>query len=198
MRTAAVAVLAALALTAAGCAAGPSTSGAGIWVAVPTPTPSPSPVVVPAPAVGPGIPAYDPRRDAAADIEAALAAAHGDGRPVLLVFGANWCPACRDLHADSADPEVARVLAEEYRTVVVDIGRGDHNIALTHRYVSLQTIPSLAVVGADGTVLTSTNSSTRPIGPRALALWLVKWKRSVPQPETGSRPDPSTGPGIPA
>ncbi|MDQ1646469.1 MAG: hypothetical protein QOJ50_2653 [Cryptosporangiaceae bacterium] len=190
MRTAAVAVLAALALTAAGCAAGPSTSGAGVWVAAPTPTPSPSPSVIPAPPVGPGIPAYDPSRNAAADIEAALAAARGDGRPVLLVFGANWCPACRDLHAESADPEVAPVLAGEYHTVAVDIGRADHNMALTHRYVALQTIPSLAVLRADGSVLTSTG--TRPVGPRALAQWLVKWERTRPNPST------SAGAGIPA
>lgn len=190
MRTAAVAVLAALALAAAGCAAGPSTSDTGTWVAVPAPSPSPSPLVVPAPAIEPGIPAYDPSRDALADVQAALAASRGDGRPVLLVFGANWCPACRDLHAESADPEVAPVLAGEYHTIAVDIGRADHNMALTHRYVALQTIPALAVLRADGSILTSTG--TRPVGPRALAQWLVKWERTRPSPRT------SAGAGIPA
>lgn len=37
---------------------------------------------------------YDPARDAKADIAAALAEAGRDGRPVLLDFGADWCPDC--------------------------------------------------------------------------------------------------------
>lgn len=40
---------------------------------------------------------YDETADAEQEIAAAVAAARGDGKRVLLVFGANWCSWCRRL-----------------------------------------------------------------------------------------------------
>lgn len=42
-------------------------------------------------------PSYDETADARAEVHQALAASQGDRRPVLLIFGANWCEDCRAL-----------------------------------------------------------------------------------------------------
>ncbi|HEY4975581.1 MAG TPA: thioredoxin family protein, partial [Steroidobacteraceae bacterium] len=40
---------------------------------------------------------YNESANAAVDLQRALAVAQANSNNVLLVFGANWCPDCRDL-----------------------------------------------------------------------------------------------------
>src|SRR5262249_24204714 len=49
---------------------------------------------------------YDATRNAAADVQEALAAANADGKRVLLDFGANWCPDCIALDRFFREPSV--------------------------------------------------------------------------------------------
>ncbi|MET9618962.1 thioredoxin family protein [Kitasatospora indigofera] len=131
---------------------------------------------------GPALPAgYDPNRDAAADIKAALALSAGDHRRVLLDFGADWCPDCKVLERLFRSPEAEPVLRDKYRVVSVDIGKFDHNLALARQYVDLQTsgIPALVVLDPDGTVLTATDdgafANARTMKPPAVAQFLNRW-----------------------
>ena len=102
--------------------------------------------------------AYDPQADAPRDIQQALADAARAKVPVLIVFGADWCPDCRvldlALHTGASAPLVAR----DFRVVKVDVGRFDHNVALAERYgVPLKKgIPAVAVVSPEGRVLYAT------------------------------------------
>ena len=57
------------------------------------------------------------------DFESVLGDALRDAQPVVVLFGADWCPNCRRLRTDAlASPEVL-ALADRFRWVAVDIDR---------------------------------------------------------------------------
>lgn len=131
----------------------------------------------------PGTPSpegYDPTRDAAADVAAAKRASAEDGRPVLIDFGANWCPDCAVLGRTFTKPATAALLGK-YHVVRVDVGQFDHNLSLAARYVDLQSsgIPALAVVDRQGHLETATDqgqfSNARSMPESQVDAFLKMW-----------------------
>lgn len=157
------------AATAATTAAAPTASEAATTAASPT-----------ASATAAAPEGYDPARDAAADIAAAKRAAAADGRPVLLDFGADWCPDCVVLGKTFTEPGTAGLLAK-YHVVRVDVGDFDHNLDVAAQYVELQSsgIPALAVVDAHGRLEVATNqgqfSNARDMPASDVNAFLKKW-----------------------
>lgn len=88
------------------------------------------------PRMGPDI--FDPAAKGEDLVAAALARARETDRQVLLLFGANWCPWCRRLHAImSTDHRIRETLAARYILVHIDANtRRDkrRNAALIARY----------------------------------------------------------------
>jgi thiol:disulfide interchange protein len=128
--------------------------------------------------------AYDPKADASAEIAAALAKARADGRPVLLDFGARWCPECADLHHIFRHDAV-RPLLDGYRVVTIDVGRIDRNLGLARKYgVELKRtgIPALVVLSPEGEVRVAGNESLYPASSREVLLlenvaaFLRRWR----------------------
>src|SRR5208282_5515546 len=83
-------------------------------------------------AVGADLP-YHQSANAAADLHSALAAARADRNDVLLVFGANWCPDCRELDKALNGGSHA-LIAGHFQVVKVDVGRFDKNLELANQY----------------------------------------------------------------
>jgi protein disulfide-isomerase len=104
-------------------------------------------------------PAYDEAADARQDIQQALAQAAVAKVPVLIVFGANWCPDCRVLDLSLKSGAAAPLIARDFRVVKVNVGRFDRNVDLAASYgVPLKKgIPAVAVVSPDGKLLFSTS-----------------------------------------
>src|SRR3954464_11122738 len=71
---------------------------------------------------------YDEAADAHAAIRAALAASVQANTPVLVVFGANWCPDCRVLGQAMHTGSSAPLLQKHFRVASVDVGRFDRNV----------------------------------------------------------------------
>ncbi|MGW5351385.1 thioredoxin family protein [Streptomyces sp. NPDC004031] len=123
---------------------------------------------------------YDPARDAAADIAAAKRAAAKDGRPVLLDFGADWCPDCVVLGKVFTRPATAELLTG-YHVVRVDVGEFDHNLDLAARYIDLRTsgIPALTVLNPAGHIRVATNAGefadARSMPESQVDAFLKKW-----------------------
>jgi thioredoxin 1 len=101
---------------------------------------------------------YDESADAAANISTALATAGNEGKRVLLVFGANWCPDCRALGAAMNEPDVHALVDAEFVVTHVDIGRWDRNMDLVQHWLDRKKpgIPSVAVANPDGTLVYAT------------------------------------------
>ena len=123
---------------------------------------------------------YDEAADAKAQVQAALADAQQANVPVLVVFGANWCPDCRVLDMAFKDGQSAPLIQQHFRVVKVDVGRFDRNTDLAERYgVPLKKgIPAVAVLGAGGKVLYTTKSGeladARAMGDKGIYEFFTK------------------------
>ena len=96
--------------------------------------------------------------DAGAEIRQALAQPVGGARPVLLVFGANWCGDCKVLDQAMKSGASAAPIARDFKVVKIDVGRFDRNLDLAERYgVPLKKgIPAVAILSPKGELLYAT------------------------------------------
>ena len=101
---------------------------------------------------------YDEKADAKADLQRALSAAKSSGMPVLVIFGANWCPDCRALDKSLSTGKNAELIAREFKVVKVDVGQFDRNLDLAARYGNpvKKGIPAAVVLSPEGEVLYAT------------------------------------------
>lgn len=77
---------------------------------------------------------YDAGADARAELARALALGAADRKPVLVVFGANWCEDCRAFDRALQRPATARLVAGSFRLVKVDVGQFDRNLDVAADY----------------------------------------------------------------
>lgn len=102
------------------------------------------------------------------DLAAARQEAAANGKPLFLDFTASWCPACQELKRTAwADSKVARVLAERYVAVSIDIDR-QRDLATSYQ---VQAIPTFIVIDArTGRILKDDRRS--PVPPEDILAWL--------------------------
>lgn len=77
---------------------------------------------------------YDESADAKADMQRAIEASAKTQRPVLVIFGANWCKDCRALDAALKAPANAGLIGKEFVVVKVDVGNFDRHLDIAERY----------------------------------------------------------------
>jgi Thioredoxin-like len=124
---------------------------------------SSSPVRAEAPAapVAPAHPEatlYDPARDAAADVDAALTRARLSGKRLIIVLGANWC---HDSKALAGWFETARfkTMLSAYELVYVDVGKPQigegRNLDIAKRFgaKAIKGTPTVLLISPDGKLL---------------------------------------------
>jgi protein disulfide-isomerase len=97
---------------------------------------------------------YNENADAKADIKQALATA-GEKIRIIVVFGANWCPDCRELDLAMKRGATAALLAKYFKIVKVDVGHFDKNLDLAKSYgVPVKKgIPAVAVISSNNKLL---------------------------------------------
>lgn len=96
---------------------------------------------------------YNETADAKADIQQALATA--TNTPIILVFGANWCPDCLALDIAMTHGASATLLSRDFKIVKIDVGHRDKNMDLAERYgAPLQKgIPAVSIISPNNQVL---------------------------------------------
>jgi thioredoxin 1 len=99
---------------------------------------------------------YNESANADADLQSALAAARADHNDVLLVFGANWCPDCRELDK-AINGSSHALISGHFQVVKVDVGRFDKNLELANQYGNpiKMGIPAVVVLSADNKIIYS-------------------------------------------
>ena len=102
---------------------------------------------------------YDESADAKAQIAAALHDAAASGEPVLLIFGANWCPDCRALDTALKTGRNAELM-RKFKLVKVDVGQFNHNVDISTAYgnATAKGLPSAVIVSADNKILFMTRA----------------------------------------
>ena len=94
------------------------------------------------------------------DLETALATARTQQRPVLVVFGAEWCPPCRAMKREVwPDAEVSQAVEANFVPVYIDIDDQQRR-SISARY-GISSIPSVLILNHAGDVLSHRNSMSR-------------------------------------
>jgi protein disulfide-isomerase len=102
---------------------------------------------------------YDEAADAKAQIATALRDAAAAHEPVLLIFGANWCPDCRALDHALKTGRNAELMGK-FKLVKIDVGHFDHNVDISTAYgdATKKGIPSAVIVSPDNRILFMTKA----------------------------------------
>jgi len=102
---------------------------------------------------------YDESADAKAQIAAALHDAAAAREPVLLIFGANWCPDCRALDTALKTGRNAELM-RKFKVVKVNVGQFDRNVDISTAYgnATAKGIPSAVILSPDNKVLFMTRA----------------------------------------
>ena len=102
---------------------------------------------------------YDESADAKAQIAVALRDAAAAHEPVLLIFGANWCPDCRALDQALKTGRNAELMGR-FKVVKVGVGHFDHNVDVSTAYgnATVKGIPSAVIVSPDNRILFMTKA----------------------------------------
>jgi len=101
---------------------------------------------------------YDESADAQKDVQRAFETAAKSQRPVLVIFGANWCGDCRVLDTALKVPATAELMAKEFVVVKVDVGNFDRHLDIAERYGNAikKGIPAAAIVSPKQELLYTT------------------------------------------
>jgi thiol-disulfide isomerase/thioredoxin len=106
--------------------------------------------------------AYDPNRDAKADLATAMAIAAENDQKTLLVMGADWCHDSRALAGHLRKERFTPLIAEHYRLVYVDVAQKNRNIDIAQRFGFNRIVgtPTVIILDSDGTVLNRREAPT--------------------------------------
>lgn len=123
---------------------------------------------------------YDPARDAAKDVAAAIQEAHRTNRNVLVEVGGKWCSWCRYLDKFFADhPDILQFREDKFIMVKVNFSPENKNEALISKYGKVPGYPHFFVLDSNGKLLHSQDTSKLEEGkgynPQVMMDFLKKW-----------------------
>jgi thioredoxin 1 len=123
---------------------------------------------------------YNEDVDAANVISSVAAEAKIQKLPVVIIFGANWCPDCRGLSEAIHQGKNANLIAKEFKVVKVNVGNFDTNLEIAKKYGNPISggIPGAAILSFDGKLVYVTKpgelANARSDGEDGLYIFLKK------------------------
>jgi thioredoxin-related protein len=124
--------------------------------------------------------AYDPARDAAKDIQDAVALAGSTHRRVLMEIGGNWCIWCRYFEEFyAAHPDLRELRDKNYVLVRVNFSEENKNQPVISKYGEVPGYPHIFVLDSNGKLLYSKHTSEleqgRGYSEVAMKKFLEEW-----------------------
>jgi thiol:disulfide interchange protein len=125
---------------------------------------------------------FDPARDPARDLEAAIAEATRTKRRIILDVGGEWCSWCHILDGFIDDHEDVKVaVARDYVWLKINFSPENENAAFLASYPKIPGYPHLFVLETDGTLLHSQDTVLLEEGKSynldKVREFLVRWAR---------------------
>ena len=110
----------------------------------------------PAPATNKAGATYDPSRDAAKDLQDAIALATKTNKKILLEVGGDWCVYCNIMDATfEGHPQLRKVRDTNYVTVKINYSKENPNEAFLSHYPKIPDYPHFFVLDSKGALLHS-------------------------------------------
>ncbi len=119
------------------------------------------------------------------DLQDALDGANKAGRVLLVDFYGAWCPWCVKMDATFADPEIAKIVGEQFFYYKLDVGRFDQHTDCIKQY-GVQGIPTIIAFNADGSVRLSKDSYMDAAAFKAFRAKAAGAAPEAASPEIGS------------
>ncbi len=125
---------------------------------------------------------YDPKRDAAQDIEDAIKESKRSHKRILLEVGGEWCSWCHTLDRFfDAHPELIQLRDRNFVTVKINFSEENENKEVLSRYGPIESYPHILVLDADGKLLLSKETGSLESGKSydldRLTAFLKQWAR---------------------
>lgn len=126
---------------------------------------------------------FDPKRDAAKDIDAAIKSAQKSNKRILLDVGGEWCIWCRKLDQFFIDnKDCAEIVKKNFVVVKVNFSPENENKEVLSKYPKINGYPHLFVLDKSGKLLHSQDTGLLETGDHhdhdKVMTFLKKW--SVP------------------
>jgi len=123
---------------------------------------------------------YDPKRNAAFDVETAIKEAQRADKRILLEVGGDWCEWCKTLDKFFEDnSELANLRDQFFVTVKINFSEENPNKQLLDRYGKISAYPHLFVLDSEGKLLQSQGTGVLESGKsydlEKLTAFLKKW-----------------------
>ncbi len=114
---------------------------------------------------------FDPTRDAAKDLQAAIEEASRSGRRVLVDVGGNWCGWCHEMERFiEAHPDLKALRDKNFVTVKVNWSPENKNEAVLSKYPKIPGYPHLFILDDTGKLLYSEDTSKLEDGKTSYVL----------------------------
>jgi thiol:disulfide interchange protein len=103
---------------------------------------------------------FDPTRNSARDLKAAIEQARSEHKNILMDVGGNWCPWCILLDRTlNDDPELHALLAKNYVLLHVNFSRENENLNFLGPYPKATGYPAWYVLSPKGELLKAEDTS---------------------------------------
>ena len=103
---------------------------------------------------------FDPTRDSAKDLKAAVEQARAEHKNILMDVGGNWCPWCIVLDRTlKDDPELHALLTKHYVFLHVNFSRENENVNFLDSYPKATGYPAWYVLSSNGKLLKAEDTS---------------------------------------
>ncbi len=102
---------------------------------------------------------YDPKRDAAADVQDAIKEARQTHKRILLEVGGQWCSWCHTLDGFfEAHRGLTELRDKNFVTVKINFSEENENKQVLSRYGEIPSFPYIFVLESDGKLLLAKNT----------------------------------------
>jgi len=130
---------------------------------------------------------FDPKRDAAADMAAAIKTATKEKKPILMDVGGNWCGWCHKLDKlFKEDKEIAGML-KSYVMLKVNYSQENENKAILGKFPKITGYPHIFILNSAGKLVHSQDTGLLETGPNhdpgKVKEFLKKWADAANKPE---------------
>jgi thiol:disulfide interchange protein len=128
---------------------------------------------------------YDPKRNAEADIQAAVGEAQRTGRRVLIEVGGDWCSWCHKLDAYfTKNPKLTALRDSNFITLKVNWSPQNENKKALSKYPKISGYPHIFILDAQGKLLHSQPTGLLEEGQsynlKKFTDFLMKWSPRKP------------------
>ncbi len=129
---------------------------------------------------------YDESADARVALAEGYAAASAREKPLMIVFGANWCPDCRALDKAMHEADIQDLVERYFQLVKIDVGNWDKNLDVVKQFDNPIEggIPSMVISDNDHNTLFMTKggqlASARTMGHSTLLKFFEELSKLEP------------------